>query len=48
MVTDTSFARYPCRDAVNDSADQPDYDGMARAVDTLAHTIAALAGTTAT
>jgi hypothetical protein len=48
MVTDTSFAHYPCRDAADDSADQPDYDSMARAVDTLAHTIAALAGTAAT
>jgi hypothetical protein len=47
MVTDTSFARYPCRDAVDDNTDKPDFDSMARAVDTLAHTIIALAGTAA-
>jgi hypothetical protein len=48
MVTDTSFARYPCRNAADDSAGKPDYDNLARAVDILAHTIAALAGTAAT
>jgi hypothetical protein len=48
MVADTSFARFPCRDAGDDNSNKPDYDSMARAIDTLAHTIAALAGTAAT
>lgn len=46
ILTDTAFLRSPYYDTAADGADQLDYASMARAVAGLAHTLAALAGTT--
>jgi hypothetical protein len=44
MITDTAFMRYPYYHTVQDTGDKLDYDSIARVVDGLARTIAALAG----
>jgi Zn-dependent M28 family amino/carboxypeptidase len=48
MITDTAFLRYPYYHTAQDTEDKLDYDSMARVVDGLARTIAALAGGTRT
>lgn len=44
MVTDTAFMRYPYYHTAEDTADQLDYESMARVVTGLAKTIGGLAG----
>jgi len=52
MITDTAFGRYPyhqtaqegAHEGAQDAPDKPDYAGVARVVQGLAHTIASLAG----
>ncbi|MEW6020906.1 MAG: M28 family peptidase [Pseudomonadota bacterium] len=46
MITDTAFMRYPYYHTAQDTPDKLDYDSMARVVEGLAKTIAALAGAT--
>jgi hypothetical protein len=48
MITDTAFLRYPYYHTAQDTEDKLDYDSMARVVNGLARTIAALAGGTRT
>lgn len=43
MITDTAFMRYPYYHMTEETPDQPDYDGTARAVRGLARTITRLA-----
>ena len=44
MITDTAFMRYPYYHTAQDTPDKLDYESMARVVEGLAKTIAALAG----
>jgi hypothetical protein len=44
MITDTAFLRYPYHLTQQGIANEPDYESMARVVNGLAQTIAALAG----
>ena len=44
MITDTAFMRYPYYHTAQDTPDKRDYESMARVVNGLAKTIAALAG----
>ena len=46
MITDTAFLRYPYYHTAQDTPDKLDYASMARVVEGLAKTIAALAGAT--
>jgi hypothetical protein len=48
MITDTAFMRYPYFHTGQDGEDKLDYEGIARVVNGLARTIAALAGGTRT